>query len=915
MRLFPKIIIFCLIFITGIFIGVIISVIITKQSRGNIGEIYRKTVSQTRNLSEEAAIDTLHQFIKKYPTSEYVEDAYYYICKIKFKECVKTNQGWHKLISAYLDLLNDYPKSKYLEPISFFLPFCYAKNKDYATSIKKFREFLRMFPKSDLADEAQYNIGRLYWALGKLSEAKKAYKLVVKNYSNDDLVDEALFRVGEVDLAQGRYSSAMSKFNQVAKRFYRGKIAKYSQVMIGFCLYLQRRFEEAKEAYLKVLATNSSMEDEIREFINQMSLENIAQKPINEDIKTPFLCTDKGIVYNSKNSLFLIDFNKEDLDKIFPFNTNRFFSPLGDKFIVGSGDYLWEVSIDGREKIKLLKQQGTTVNIRWSPDAKAIIYETEEVLFLIQLDGNKVIKLLEKSPNTAPFSTSWSCNSTKIACLNWSEDGSFANLIIFDFNGNREKIIKKILGNYIYFSGFIWSFDSNKIAYAISRKWAKGIVEEIRLVDVNQGSVRTIIYDSAEYLCWSPDSSRIAYSNYRGTLVINAQGKDWKYLSNIRMGSLQWRSNQTLCGIGVREGFFVYRTLNLNSQTKKFTIKGNNPLVSNYGKLIAYNDDKGRLCVLDINTSTQRIFPYSKITPVKWLANTSKIICFDGNNYFVVTRRHKQEVYQGTPVTLLASFKNLTFSPKSYDDNSIFGNLGGNIIRIKDNTKYLLTLKGGKNPVLSPNKEYVVYENAGNLWIMKSNGINKFQLTLRGGNHPQWFGNKIIFTQPEKTILNWWDFDLKVNQKMHQEKGRIAKEYLLEVIQPIDSDENICIINDDGTNGMKLIQQGSNPDISITGKIAFERNGMIWVKDGEKENKLVQGRCPKWSSDGKILAYLKDTDLWIIDKKEKKSVDTVEYFDWLPAKNKIAYSQNGALFIKDIYTDEVIQLTKSQELR
>jgi len=912
MQLFHKIILFCLIFITGIFIGVISSIIITKQSRRNIGEIYWKTISQTRKLSDEVAIDTLKQFIKKYPSSEYVEDAHYYICKIKFKECVKTNQSWQISIQTYLELLNKYPKSKYLEPISFFLPFCYAKNRDYITSIKKFREFLKMFPKSDLADEAEYNIGRLYWALGEFHKAKKAYKLVVKNYSNEDLIDEALFRIGEVYLAQGRYKDAISKFNQVTKRFYHGKIAQYSQAMRGFCLYLERRFKEAKDAYLKILSTKSTMKDEIREFVNQMSLENVAQKPINENIKTSFLCTDRGIIYNHKNSLFLIDFNKEDLNKLFPFNTNRFFSPLGDKFIVGSGDYLWMVSIDGRKKIKLLKQQGTKTNILWSPDAKAIIYETQRALYLIQLDENKLITLLEKASDAYSFSTAWSCDSRKIACLNWNEESNFADLIIFDFSGKRKKIIKKIFGKYIYFSGLIWSSDSNKIAYAISRKWTKGIVEEIRLVDVNSGSVRTIIYDSAEHLCWSPDSSKIAYSNYRGTLVIDATGKNWQYLSNIRMGSLQWNSNQTLSGIGMRAGFFVYRILNLNLKTKKFTLKGSNPLVSN--KLIAYNDDKGRLCVVDIQTHTQRIFPYSKIIPVKWLANNSKIICSDSNNYFLVDRYHKQEVYQGTPVTLLASFKNIAFFPKSYDDNSIFGNLGRNIVRIKDNTNYLLTLKGGKNPVLATNKEDIVYENAGNLWIMKSNGRNKFQLTLLGGSQPKWFGNKIIFDQPEKTILNWWNFDLKVNQKIEQEKGKIAKEYLLEVIEPIDANKNICIINNDGSNLVRLIKEGCHADISITGKIAFERDKIIWVKEGEEESKLVKGKYPKWSDDGKILAYLKDTNLWIRDKKEKKIQEGIEDFQWVGAKNKIAYSKNGALFIKDIYTDEVVQLTKSLEL-
>lgn len=909
MRLYQKLILLCLIFVIGLYVGLIIPVILTKQSRRNVGEIYWKTVSESRKLNNLSAIDKLEQFINKYPNSEYVEDAYYNICKIKFKECVKTNQNWHKPISAFHNLLNNYPKSKYLESINFFLPFCYAKNGDYLTAIKKFREFLKMFPKSDLSDEAQYNIGRLYWASGKFKSAKKAYKLVVKNYPDEDLVDEALFRIGEVYLSQGNYNEAIGQYEQVITKFPKGKISQYALSMIGFCLYGQRKIKEAKDTFLNLLSyyPNSLMKDDIRNFINKICNRVIEQELPQDKIKTHFLCTDKGIIYTKGDLLFLINFKDENMDRIFPFNTKMFFSPSGSEFIVGSGDYLWRVSINGNRKTPIAKQEGEKVNIIWSPDAKDIIYETQKSLYLIKLKENKSIKLLEKSFDTASFFPYWSKDSTKIACLNWNEEGK--DLIIFDSNGHRKKTIKKIFGNYIYFSGFIWSGNSDKIAYSISRKWTKGIAEEIRVVDVDDGSVRTVIYDSAEHLCWSPDSSKIAYSNYRGTLVIDINGKNWQYLSNIRLGFLHWNSNQTLGGIGVRDGFFVYRFLNLNRQTKKITIQGTNPILSEYGNLIAYNDEQGKLCVVDISKGQK--LSYSKIKPINWLSHNSKIIgSDDSNNYFIIDRfnRKEQPVYQGTPVTLLTSFKS-TFIPKSYDDNFIFGNLGGNIVRLKDKTKYFLTLTGGKNPALSRNKEYVVYENADNLWIIAPDGTNKTQLTLFGGYHPCWFEDKIIFEQPAKSALNWWDFNLMINLKIEQEKGKIGKEYLLDVIQPVDSKENIAIINKDGANYTKLIKQGKNPDVSITGKIAFEREDMIWVKEERRETKLVTGKSPKWSCDGKILAYLKDNNLWIINEKEKKLQDAVEHFEWLLSKNKIAYTKNGALFMMDVYTNKTVQLT------
>ncbi|MEW6606782.1 MAG: tetratricopeptide repeat protein [bacterium] len=906
MRLTQKVLLFCLIFIIGIFFGVGSTIIITKQTRRNIGEIYWQTISESRKLSNPMAIVRIKKFINKYPGSDYVEDAYYQICKIKFKECANTDKNWDKPLKAYLKLLNDYPNSKYLESISFFIPFCYAKNKDYPAAIVRFKKFLKMFPNSDMADEAQYNIGRLYWACGKFGKAKQAYKLVVKNYPDEDLVDEGLFRIGEVYLSQGNYQRAISQFQRVTKKFFKGKITPYSQAMIGFCLYLQRQNDKAKDEFLKILSNYpyTTLKNDVLEFIRKMSPQIRIIQNENQP-KTYFLCLDKGIIYNNKDSLVLINLTKEDVNNmdIFPFNTKMFFSPGGNEFIVGSGDYLWRVGIDGVKKTKLVKQQGVKVNIHWSFDRKGIIYETEDTLFLIQ--DNKLTKLLVKSLSAGSFSPVWSYDSTKFVCLDWSKDGSVADLVIFDSNGNAGKRINKIFDKQIRFStsqGFRWSKDSNKIAYGITRKWVRGISEEVKIVDVQRGMVHTVVYDSARDICWSPDSSKIAYSNYRGTSIIDANGKNWQHLSNIIPGCLQWKSNQSLCGITKRKDFFIYRVLDLKGKIKQVIYKGYNPLPN--GKLIAYNDSKGRLFLGD------KLLSYSKVTPLKWL--DSKILCYDSKSYFIINNTRKQQVYQGTPIEILASFKGLIFVPKSYDEVSIFGNLGGNIARLKDKTPYLLTLKGGKNPVLSRNKKYLAYENADNIYVMSTDGTNKFQLTLLGGCCPNWFEDRIIFEQYEKTSLNWWNFHLKINQKIHQEKGKIANEYLLDLIQPTDFKENIGIINKDGTNYVQLINHGKNPNISITGKIAFERNDMLWIKDvnEEGESKLVKGSRPKWSCDGQILAYLKNGNLWIMDKKEKKLEDLIDDFNWLPFKNKIAYSKNGALFIKDVVTDKIVQLTR-----
>ena len=96
-------------------------------------------------------------------------------------------------------------------------------------------------------------------------------------------------------------------------------------------------------------------------------------------------------------------------------------------------------------------------------------------------------------------------------------------------------------------------------------------------------------------------------------------------------------------------------------------------------------------------------------------------------------------------------------------------------------------------------------------------------------------------------------------------------------------------------------------------KAAFIRNDDLWVKDGAKEVKITNGayvRYPKWSKDGKWLAYLQgkvDSSLWIYNFRLKKSfplqVNASNNFQWSSTEDhKIGFQVNNNLFVADAMT-------------
>ncbi|WP_179874345.1 TolB family protein [Bacillus sp. AFS002410] len=102
-------------------------------------------------------------------------------------------------------------------------------------------------------------------------------------------------------------------------------------------------------------------------------------------------------------------------------------------------------------------------------------------------------------------------------------------------------------------------------------------------------------------------------------------------------------------------------------------------------------------------------------------------------------------------------------------------------------------------------------------------------------------------------------------------------------------------------------------------KIAFIRDGFVWVKINNKEEKItkvkgVYSEQPQWSFDGSYLMYQKEiptgpttsyptrSEIWVYNmktKKEQKIIYDGENPKWSPTKNIIAFLDSGVLNVSD----------------
>lgn len=178
-------------------------------------------------------------------------------------------------ISAFRDLLDEYPDSNWREEAQYTLGYLYFLNQDYDQAVAAYRELIDAYSRDPLAAKAQYGIGDAYFNAGDLDQAIDAYTAVLERYPDSPFVSDAASSIQYALLALDDADRAEAIIATFAERNPDSPLLEELRFRRAEVLYQSGQAEQALSAFQDYLTTASvpSLQADARYYVGLIQAE------------------------------------------------------------------------------------------------------------------------------------------------------------------------------------------------------------------------------------------------------------------------------------------------------------------------------------------------------------------------------------------------------------------------------------------------------------------------------------------------------------------------------------------------------------------------------------------------------------------------------------------------------------------
>ncbi len=213
---------------------------------------FQKAISYGFVGKNNRKIETLNEFLNKFKTSKYRDEAYYSLGVAYTKAHQKD-----KAIAAYENVLK--LSHSALKPKALLKQgLIYFNSNQGEKALTKYKKLVRDFPKSPESRQAVNNARQIYINLGRVDE----YAAWVKNIDfvevTDNELDNTMFESADIQYQQNNKQKAIKGFKQYLARFPNGNHALQANFYLAEMYYSLNKLAQTKPYYEYIINQNAN---------------------------------------------------------------------------------------------------------------------------------------------------------------------------------------------------------------------------------------------------------------------------------------------------------------------------------------------------------------------------------------------------------------------------------------------------------------------------------------------------------------------------------------------------------------------------------------------------------------------------------------------------------------------------------
>ncbi|OGX37355.1 MAG: hypothetical protein A3G91_00605 [Omnitrophica WOR_2 bacterium RIFCSPLOWO2_12_FULL_50_9] len=210
---------------------------------------YRQGIALLKMERIDAATLSFQSLQANFPASKYLNDIKYYLAVAYFKK-----GNWAAAGDKITEFIEGRPKEDaFMAEAQYILALSCFSLRDYPKAMKVFQKIIKDYPQeSAMVKNSEMSIAKCYYKMGNVNEALKLFKNLVQRYPQSVVAQDALIWLGDHFLESLELDTALMYYTQFTEQFPGSPKLNLVYYELGQAYQARGNWDEAVHAFEKV---------------------------------------------------------------------------------------------------------------------------------------------------------------------------------------------------------------------------------------------------------------------------------------------------------------------------------------------------------------------------------------------------------------------------------------------------------------------------------------------------------------------------------------------------------------------------------------------------------------------------------------------------------------------------------------